>query len=126
INSMRNIQTYLSAFLILFIVSACDKAEISSLSIKSTLEGELQSLTPGDSFELHIEARDVDGIDLVKIESPVLSLEVIHENIGKKKWKWTQQIEIRDNTPSGEIEIMVSMKDDTGEEYVTFSTLRVL
>ena len=123
---MRKIQNYLNFWLILLMVSACDKPSISSLSIKSSLENNPQSLAVGDSFELRVEARDDDGIDFVKIESPALELDFLYENIGKKEWKLTKEIEIKAGTASGELEIMVTMKDDTGEENVTSSFLRVL
>lgn len=122
---MRKIKNYLSVLLILLIASACDKPSISSLSVKSSLEGSSQSLAPGDIFELQIEARDDDGIDFVKIESPALELDFLFENIGKKEWTWTEQIEIKTATPSGEVEIMVSMKDDAGEESFSSSFLTI-
>ena len=123
---MKRVQNFLCVLLILVCVSACEKPEVSSLSIKSSVENGNQSLAPGDKFELTIEAKDDDGIDYVKVDSPELGLDLLYENIGKKEWKLTKEVEIQAGTPSGEVEIRVSMKDDAGEENVTSSFLRVL
>ncbi|MDW3645614.1 MAG: hypothetical protein R8P61_00960 [Bacteroidia bacterium] len=122
---MRKIQNYLSCLLILLMVSACDEPSISSLSVTSSLDGNLQSLASGDTFELTIEAKDDDGIDFVKIESSLLDLELLYENIGQKEWKLTKEIEIKAGTASGEAEIRVRMKDDAGEEKVSSSFLSI-
>ncbi|MEM8890568.1 MAG: hypothetical protein AAGD28_21505 [Bacteroidota bacterium] len=123
---MKRVQNYLCVWLILVCVSACEEPEISSLSIKSSVESSDQSLAPGDTFELTVVAKDNDGIDFVKIESPMLGLDLLYENIGKKEWKLTKEVEIKPGTPAGEVEIMVTMKDDAGEENVTSSFLMVL
>lgn len=122
---MRKIQNYLSCLLILLMVSACDEPSISSLSVTSSLDGNLQSLASGDTFELTIEAKDDHGIDFVKIESSLLDLELLYENIGQKEWKLTKEIEIKAGTASGEAEIRVRMKDDAGEEKVSSSFLSI-
>ena len=103
---MKRVQNYLCVLLIQLCVSACEKPELSSLSIKNSVENSDQSLAPGDKFELTVEAKDDDGIDFVKIESPLLGLDLLYEKIGKKEWKLTKEVEIQSGTPSGEVEII--------------------
>jgi len=105
---------------LLLICSACEEPTISSLSVKTSLDGPSTTLVAGDTFELEIEAKDNDGISSVEVTSAVLGIQELYDQIGRKDWKKTQLITIDAGVSPGSVEIQVTMTDDTGE--VKFSS----
>lgn len=105
--------------------SACEEPTISSLSVKTSLDGTSTALLVGDEIELEIKAEDSDGIASVEVHSVDLGIQELYDQIGKKNWRKTQTITIGAGVNPGTVEIQVTMTDDTGEQNLSSAFLDI-
>lgn len=110
---------------LLIMCSACEEPTISSLSVKTSLDGNSTILQVGDEIELEIEAEDSDGIASVEVTAVDLGIQELYDQIGKKNWKKTRIITVPAGVNPGTVEIQVTMTDDTGEEKFSSAFLDI-
>jgi len=125
---MKNLRILLLAALMISALASCDKAQLDVNYIKIDIEGDNADKTVSANGTLNVAmtARDGDGIESIRIEIPVLNVDLLLEdNTGDKKWKINRDFEVADVVEVGKHDVLITVTDLLGTEYLEDEDFRM-
>jgi len=125
---MKNLRILLLAALIVSAFASCDKTELDLNYIIVDLEGDNadKSVSANGILNLAMTARDGDGVESVRIEIPVLNVDLfLEDNTGDKKWKINRDFEVINVVEVGRYDVTITVTDLLGNEYIEDEKFRI-
>ena len=122
---MKNLM--MLCFVLLSLLTACDNTELSVNYTTINILNSQDEVKPGDELEVAITVKDSEGIESVKIEIPILSIdETIDDHSEDDKWKMEKHFLVEDPGVTGPFDIIITTLDKDGNEYEEMEVFRII